>query len=328
MAEVEMIPVRLLRADGGTQARVALNDDAVAEYTDAYSGSGGLPPLDVVFDGEHYWVWDGLHRHHAAARAGAEAVPCHVRAGTVEDARWLACGANRSHGVKRTNADKRRAVEMALGLRPDMSDRAIAEWCGVDHKTVSAARASGEIPQMATRTVTRGGTTYTQDTSAIGKREPQPPAAPPPATAATAATSAGDEGDATEEAESSPAKDEATDAAAEDDPGPTDEGGVALPPQAVEAFALVPELRKACRALDEASREIERLGKSPLGRHINWQSAQQSLAAVKSSVWQRRPAHVCPYCRGGQADCQGCRGCGWVTAPTYKAAPPELREGA
>jgi len=323
MAEVEMIPVRLLRADGGTQARVALNDDAVAEYTDAYSGSGGLPPLDVVFDGEHYWVWDGLHRHHAAARAGAEAVPCHVRAGTVEDARWLACGANRSHGVKRTNADKRRAVEMALGLRPDMSDRAIAEWCGVSNRHVSDVRA--ELTVNGSQSTTRTGRDgRTIDTSNIGKREATPPAAPP---SATAATSAGDDGDATEEAESSPAEDEVA-SATEDDPGPTDEGGVALPEQAVEAFALVPELRKACRAIGEASREIERLGKSPLGRHINWQSAQQSLAAVKSSVWQRRPAHVCPYCRGGQADCQGCRGCGWVTALTYKAAPPELREGA
>lgn len=320
MAEVEMIPVRLLRVDGGTQARVALNDDAVAEYTDAYSGSGGLPPLDVVFDGEHYWVWDGLHRHHAAARAGAEAVPCHVRAGTVEDARWLACGANRSHGVKRTNADKRRAVEMALGLRPDMSDRAIAEWCGVTHPFVAGLRPTGNDYQSTTRTGRDGRTI---DTSNIGKREAPSPAAPPPATAATPAD---DEDDATEEAGAPAVKDGAADA--EDGPGPTDEGGVLLPEQAVEAFALVPELRKACRAIDEASREIERLGKSPLGRHINWQSAQQSLAAVKSSVWQRRPAHVCPYCRGGQADCQGCRGCGWVTAPTYKAAPPELREGA
>jgi len=40
----------------------------------------------------------------------------------------------------------------------------------VDGKTVAAYRPSSEIPKIATRTVERGGATYQQDTSNIGRR--------------------------------------------------------------------------------------------------------------------------------------------------------------
>ncbi|HWQ96465.1 MAG TPA: hypothetical protein VN538_00030 [Clostridia bacterium] len=58
-----------------------------------------------------------------------------------------------------------------------LSDGKIAKHVGVDHKTVLSWREklelSREIPQIATRTVTRGGTTYQQNTANIG-RKPEP----------------------------------------------------------------------------------------------------------------------------------------------------------
>lgn len=57
------------------------------------------------------------------------------------------------------------------------SDRQIAEHVGVSHATVIKYRerleASGQVDQIETRTVTRGGTTYEQDTTNIG-RKPEP----------------------------------------------------------------------------------------------------------------------------------------------------------
>ena len=52
-----------------------------------------------------------------------------------------------------------------------MSDNQIAEHVGVSDKTVAKYRedATSEIPKIKTRTVTRGGTTYEQDTANIGK---------------------------------------------------------------------------------------------------------------------------------------------------------------
>src|SRR5690606_27563817 len=56
-----------------------------------------------------------------------------------------------------------------------MPDREIARHLGVDHKTVGGWReklqASGEIPQMTERTVTRDGVQYTQNTTGIGANQ-------------------------------------------------------------------------------------------------------------------------------------------------------------
>ncbi len=53
-------------------------------------------------------------------------------------------GANRSHGLRRTNADKERAVKTALQERPHFSDRAIAGHCGVSPSFVGKCRSEAE----------------------------------------------------------------------------------------------------------------------------------------------------------------------------------------
>lgn len=54
----------------------------------------------------------------------------------------------------------------------------IAKHCGVDVKTVGNWRKqmgpSLEFPKIQERTVTRNGTTYTQNTANIGRREAKP----------------------------------------------------------------------------------------------------------------------------------------------------------
>jgi hypothetical protein len=91
----------------------------------------------------------------------------------VEDARWYALGANTVHGLRRTNEDKRRAVEGALAMRPGMSSAAIAEHCGVSHTMVNGMRPPLEdsSSQPAARTGRDGRTI---DTSNIGKRREEP----------------------------------------------------------------------------------------------------------------------------------------------------------
>ena len=49
-------------------------------------------------------------------------------------------GVNRDHALKRSNADKRRCVEIALKEFGGMSDRAIAEMCGVTQPFVGKIR--------------------------------------------------------------------------------------------------------------------------------------------------------------------------------------------
>ncbi|RMD90366.1 MAG: streptomycin biosynthesis regulator, partial [Alphaproteobacteria bacterium] len=53
-----------------------------------------------------------------------------------------ACGANSSHGLRRTNADKRRAVETLLRDEEwsQWGDRKIARKCAVHHSFVAKIR--------------------------------------------------------------------------------------------------------------------------------------------------------------------------------------------
>ncbi len=177
--DTQVLVLDRIRRDGGTQPRVAIDTDTVAGYAEDYLAGAELPPAVVFFDGKDYWLADGFHRWYARQRAGLDTMPCEVRQGTVEDARWFAAGANIGHGLRRTNADKRLAIQMALKGRPHASDRAIAEQCGVHPDTVGEwrKRLSESDSQPIVR-IGRDGRSI--DTSNIGRRpDPQPEADEP-----------------------------------------------------------------------------------------------------------------------------------------------------
>lgn len=80
----------------------------------------------------------------AAQNVGKSRVEALVTVGTWKDAMRAACGANASHGLRRTNADKRKATEIALREFPDETIRAIAEMVGVSHTYVQNLRSPKE----------------------------------------------------------------------------------------------------------------------------------------------------------------------------------------
>lgn len=179
-SERTTIPLERIKTDGGTQMRATLDPDTVQEYLDAMQpvGWGDFPAVVVYYDGKDHWLADGFHRVEAYRLAAANLdqpanVPADVRSGTRRDAILHAAGANASHGLRRTNADKRRAVETLL--RDDdwrhWSNREIARRCAVGNTFVDNVRRelSAHGGQIETeRTVIRNGTTYTQNTANIG----------------------------------------------------------------------------------------------------------------------------------------------------------------
>ena len=136
----QLLNLSLLRIDGGTQSRVAIHEATVAEYTEVLEAGDALPPVDVYFDGTDHWLADGFHRYFANQRIGAVSIDAEVHAGTRTDALMHAFGANKAHGLRRTNEDKRKAVEGMLALAPQWSDRAIAKHVGVGHTMVATLR--------------------------------------------------------------------------------------------------------------------------------------------------------------------------------------------
>jgi hypothetical protein len=84
-------------------------------------------------------------------------------------------GANGSHGLKRTNEDKRRAVMCLLEDEEwsGWSNSEIARRCGVNHHMVAGMRPSlGETPSEARTYTTKHGTTATMNTANIGRLLP------------------------------------------------------------------------------------------------------------------------------------------------------------
>lgn len=131
-----------IRLDGGTQIRATINQEAVAEYADARNSGAVLPPIIVFFDETEYWLADGFHRFHSAKKNKAKSMRVDVRIGTQRDAILFAVGSNDKHGLRRTNADKHKAVEALLAdadWAPN-SDRWIAGKANVSHTLVAKIR--------------------------------------------------------------------------------------------------------------------------------------------------------------------------------------------
>lgn len=155
-----------IRIDGGTQARAGLSEETLRDYVALLEDGVQFPPVVVFYDGAAYWLADGFHRVEAAYRVADSGIMAEVRSGTRRDAVLYACGANSSHGLRRTRADVQRAIDLLL--RDDewvqWADREIARRVGCTHGTVSRRRAelvaSGEIRQIETRLVARNGTHY------------------------------------------------------------------------------------------------------------------------------------------------------------------------
>lgn len=143
----KQVPIEELELDTRCQARVGLLHEAIAEYAAEYEAGRDLPPIDVFdVDGTLYVV-DGFHRIPAALEAGKAFVRVNVvGSGDIDAAIWHATGVNQTHGVRRSNEDKRRAVRMAIRSQvgQEQSSRAIAEHCGVGHPFVSKLRKEWE----------------------------------------------------------------------------------------------------------------------------------------------------------------------------------------
>jgi hypothetical protein len=99
-----------------------------------------FPPVRCIEVDDKLVLVDGFHRVIAAGIAGQTEIEVEVTKGTEDDAYKAALQANATNGIRRTDADKRNAVKIALGRWPDYSDRAVAQLCAVSHPMVASVR--------------------------------------------------------------------------------------------------------------------------------------------------------------------------------------------
>lgn len=144
-----LVELKKIRIDAGTQSRVEIDEQAVSDYHDVLEDGEDLPPITTFYDGIYYYVADGFHRYHAHKRSGRDMIECHVESGTVRDAVLFSLSANATHGLRRTTADKRKAVLTCLNDPEwsELSNREIAKLCKVSHTFVNKVRDELEKPQ-------------------------------------------------------------------------------------------------------------------------------------------------------------------------------------
>jgi len=172
----------IIRLDGGTQARVSLNTDVVAEYAAHLQDGDIFPPITVFHDGGDYWLADGFHRYMANKQNGSVEIECDVRIGTLEDAKLYAYGANGKRGLSMSREDKRKVILLML-QHPEWSKWAnteIAKHIGVSSMTIGRVK-SGLIydaeKDSEPKQFTKQGKVQKMDTTKLGrfKKEPVEP---------------------------------------------------------------------------------------------------------------------------------------------------------
>jgi len=291
--------IESVRTDGGTQSRVKIDEAYVAELVEFVEAGVQLPPIDVFHDGTDYWCADGFHRVMAYSRLGRRTIMAHIRKGTKDDAVWASCGANAAHGLKRTNDDKRKAVEMALAAHPEFSDRAIAEHCKVSKQLPSNVR-KGQVALNATcktenKRTGLDGKQYSathRPVSASKPRIPVPHTQPKP-----------------------PAPEVRKDATGR----PIPANLAPLFERGFEAKALIGDIDAVVGVLEAAAK-----AKDPLYAELDHAQARAALSTVIEAITATIPYAVCPWCGGLTMDtCRGCNKRGVVGKHRWDVVVPQ-----
>jgi hypothetical protein len=140
--KTEVLELNKITLDPEIQPRVELDDSHIEDLKNDLMEGAELPSVVVFYDGTTYWLTEGFHRWMAHQRAGQTEIVAEIRKGGKRDAQLYGVGSNATHGKRRTNADKRRAVATLLKDEEwgEWSDRHIAEVCRVSQPLVSDVR--------------------------------------------------------------------------------------------------------------------------------------------------------------------------------------------
>ena len=181
MAETNMQPqtpesvplkIEVLTLDPEVQCRARQNRTVIMDYAEAVRDGIDFPPITVFRDGDAHWVADGFHRVAAVLEAGEEVVRANILEGSRTEAILFSAGANTDHGLRRTNKDKRRAVEKVLHIHGDWADTRIATVCRVSARMVGMVRTDlrGSMKLSESSNVREASNGRCIDTSGIGRK--------------------------------------------------------------------------------------------------------------------------------------------------------------
>lgn len=171
-----MLALYKIRTDGGTQARVKLNQELVNKYAEQMKDGDKFPPITVFNDGSDNWLADGFHRFFAHKANEETMVEADVISGTLEDATLYAYAANAKRGMSMSDEDNRNVITLML-KHPKWSlwsDREISRHVGVSNTTVGRVKQSLNLPKEDFVKYIKQGKEYEMKTENLKTRAERP----------------------------------------------------------------------------------------------------------------------------------------------------------
>lgn len=312
------IKIAKIRIDGNTQPRTKINTDVVSEYATAFEMNESLPPVDVFHDGKEYWLADGFHRFHGASKAGRKEITCNVHKGTQREAILFSVGANASHGLRRTNEDKRAAVLTLLNDEEwgKWSAREIARACAVSQPFVSELRILSDnvITEKPARVkyTTKHGTESTQPSAKKAKpKEAENPEEKPDAGIPASDTEPSENRESGYSPGFDPTKfdPEMMVSAEEADSEPTGD----IPKHLVPILEDRKQYKSLQREVSLLMGKVIALVVKPIGSYIQHQEAERNVKQLQANLKAWGFGENCPTCKNKpDTKCLKCKGRGWI----------------
>lgn len=139
-APEEKIMISSINFDEDTQIREHIQEQIVTEYAELMKQGNEFPPVILFRDNETFFIGDGWHRIRASQKNGYSHFLAQVYDGGKPAAIRYSLKSNITHGLRLTNADKRKKVKVALQEYPTLSTNEIANICGVSESLARSIR--------------------------------------------------------------------------------------------------------------------------------------------------------------------------------------------
>jgi ParB-like chromosome segregation protein Spo0J len=312
----KLILLKDIDLDSSPKVRHELNDSVVSEYSERYRQKSHGMPEPILFQlGERYLIADGLHRITAMRSIGLKASAFEVLKGSRSDCVKYALKANLHHGLRRTNADKRRGVELAFAEFPDLSDEAVADVAAVSASLVKDVRSElvlkNVIPPSRSR-VGKDGKTYPN------KKKPVT------VEVQSEVVKENDEEDTNKVQK--PKQLQAPDKKQEPE---LDATGFPIPEEVIELWKSRWESIDALKQVGQLRSFLKSLAESnkPLFQEVKFNPMLADIDRIYDGMKVAIPYAVCPKCQGRLADkCKQCNGRGLLSEFRYRMVPEEFRK--
>lgn len=336
---IKVLALAHISTSSNLQMRVDTNQSYIDELAEvAAAGREFNGQLPVVYnDGRNNWLSDGYQRLAAHEKSGVKKMKCLIRQGTLDDAFMFALSANAQHGARRTNADKRKAVESAMAHEKckQLSDRAIADLCGVSHFFVASVRkaSTGSECQLNQQRTGKDGKTRSVPVS-DAKSKPELTSDDDELSNFMAATAEDEKPETSENANSDNSENDAEFKVVEEKKTTAKKE---KDPLAAASEEFCGKVNQLTRQIDGIVRECDELKSDPLGFDTHWDSIRSQLQAARKALHIGRAKFKCPYCKGagekdGNGDCKPCKTTGYLGKSKYLSGckavgvPPEEDE--